>query len=481
MNEKNFKLAEQYIPKTYVCQGQDAIHRRENLMNDLLSHRKIPEVGWDDQTIEYILSQLSLMDSNNFYGNTGVGEREGRILSGMVARRHFYLAHGIGRAGDVQAYQPKAAGSSLIVQLTRTLAIDYLHFYGLTEIKDCLVLPLATGMSITLVLLTLKKCRPQAKYVIWPRVDQKTCLKAIITAGFIPIVVENILVGDELQTDTETYESLVNSYAPEEVACIMGTTSVFAPKDPDNISFISQLGKEKNIPVVINNAYGLQATSTCKLINKCIQNYRVDAIISSTDKNLMVPVGGALIYSNNKEFINQIQTHYPGRASMSPVLDVFITFLTAGKNQLIELRKQREELYPYMYSKLVETVSSINESILVTPNNPISIGITLDHLPGDITKFGGMLYTRGVSGSRCVGMSGNKVIGGITFENYGSHSNHYPHQYMTAACAIGLNKNDVDVFIERFLKTIKQYKKDELKKELKKKEQTDNTEIIQEQ
>ena len=24
------------------------------------------------------------MDSNNFYGNAGVGEREGRILSGMV-------------------------------------------------------------------------------------------------------------------------------------------------------------------------------------------------------------------------------------------------------------------------------------------------------------------------------------------------------------------------------------------------------------
>ena len=105
MNDKNFELACEYIPKTYVTQGHDAIRRRENLVTSLLSHRKIPEEGWDDQTIEYLISQLSLMDSNNFYGNAGVGEREGRILSGMVARRHFYLAHGIGRSGDVAAYQ----------------------------------------------------------------------------------------------------------------------------------------------------------------------------------------------------------------------------------------------------------------------------------------------------------------------------------------------------------------------------------------
>lgn len=69
-------------------------------------------------------------------------------------------------------------------------------------------------MSISLVLLTLRKLRPTSKYVIWPRVDQKTCLKAIITAGicynvgdervgFQPLVVENKQEGDELVTDTE--------------------------------------------------------------------------------------------------------------------------------------------------------------------------------------------------------------------------------------------------------------------------------------
>lgn len=29
------------------------------------------------------------MDSNNFLGNCGVGEREGRVASALVARRHY--------------------------------------------------------------------------------------------------------------------------------------------------------------------------------------------------------------------------------------------------------------------------------------------------------------------------------------------------------------------------------------------------------
>jgi len=55
----------------------------------LFSQRKLPEEGWNDATIEMVLQELSFMDSNNFPGNCGVGEREGRIQSDMVARRHF--------------------------------------------------------------------------------------------------------------------------------------------------------------------------------------------------------------------------------------------------------------------------------------------------------------------------------------------------------------------------------------------------------
>lgn len=53
------------------------------------------------------------MDSNNFRGNAGVGEREGRVASALVAKRHWHLAHGIGRSGDIAAEQPKARATLL--------------------------------------------------------------------------------------------------------------------------------------------------------------------------------------------------------------------------------------------------------------------------------------------------------------------------------------------------------------------------------
>lgn len=50
---------------------------------------KCPEDGWDESTIELFLHELAIMDSNNFLGNCGVGEREGRVVSALVARRHY--------------------------------------------------------------------------------------------------------------------------------------------------------------------------------------------------------------------------------------------------------------------------------------------------------------------------------------------------------------------------------------------------------
>jgi len=49
----------------------------------------LPEEGWSDQAIEILLGELSLMDSNNFPGNCGVGEREARFASALVARRYY--------------------------------------------------------------------------------------------------------------------------------------------------------------------------------------------------------------------------------------------------------------------------------------------------------------------------------------------------------------------------------------------------------
>ena len=50
-------------------------------------------------------------------------------------------------------------------------------------VKQCVLIPVATGMAMLLVLLTLKQKRPEAKYVLWPRIDQKSCFKCMVSAG----------------------------------------------------------------------------------------------------------------------------------------------------------------------------------------------------------------------------------------------------------------------------------------------------------
>lgn len=72
--------------------------------------------GWDDATIELFLRDVALMDSNNFVDNVGVGEREARVVCPLVSQRHYRMAHGIGRSGDIAAEQPKAAGARQIAQ-----------------------------------------------------------------------------------------------------------------------------------------------------------------------------------------------------------------------------------------------------------------------------------------------------------------------------------------------------------------------------
>ena len=75
-------------------------------------------------TIQTLMNRVAQMDFNNYQGACGVGEREGRIFSEMVKSKNWLLAHGIGRSVDVNALQPKAIGSSLIVQLSRSMTIN---------------------------------------------------------------------------------------------------------------------------------------------------------------------------------------------------------------------------------------------------------------------------------------------------------------------------------------------------------------------
>jgi hypothetical protein len=133
-----------------------------------------------------------------------------------------------------------------------------------TYTQQLLILPCATGMTISLVLLALSSYRPRCKTVVWLRIDQKTCLKSIFTAGCTAHVVSNRLEGDDVVTDLDGLASAIAQVGPDNVLAVISTTSCFAPRRPDDVKGVARICKEAQIPHVVNHAYGLQDSQTNK-------------------------------------------------------------------------------------------------------------------------------------------------------------------------------------------------------------------------
>jgi len=95
-----------------------------------------------------------------------------------------------------------------------------------------------------------------------------------------------------------------------------------------------------------------------------------------------------------------------------------------------------------------------NEKLMKTPNNPISLAISLNSFrDGTPTMLGSMLFSRFVSGTRVGVPSTQKLVCGIMFDGYGTHIDSYPCPYLNVACAIGITKMDINTFIDRLEKT----------------------------
>lgn len=284
-------------------------------------------------------------------------------------------------------------------------AYSFLFDAGIKSTKACFVVPMATGMSLVLCFLTLRELRPGGKYIIWSRIDQKSCFKAILTAGFQPIVIENRLEGDELRTDIEAIKTKVAEFGAENILCIYTTTSCFAPRTPDRLEEVAKICQTNDIPHIVNNAYGLQMSKCCHLIQEAARTGRVDAFVQSTDKNFMVPVGGSIIAGFDEKLIEKISQTYPGRASASPSIDLFITFLSLGSKGYRSLLQTRKEVFKYLSEKLSNLAIKYGERLLETPHNPISMVMSLEKFDSEedrklVTELGSMLFTRCVSGAR---------------------------------------------------------------------------------
>ena len=85
-----------WVSPSWVRVGEEAGRRRARRGGELLRTGSLPEEPWDEASVEALVDALAAMDANNYAGNVGAGEREGRVFAPLVRRRHFGLAHGMG-------------------------------------------------------------------------------------------------------------------------------------------------------------------------------------------------------------------------------------------------------------------------------------------------------------------------------------------------------------------------------------------------
>jgi hypothetical protein len=79
------------------------------------------------------------------------------------------------------------------------------------------------------------------RYVLWPRIDQKTCAKAVVSAGMELVPIAMRLQGDALVTDVDAVRSKIAELGADNVLCVLSTTSCFAPRTPDAIAELVRL------------------------------------------------------------------------------------------------------------------------------------------------------------------------------------------------------------------------------------------------
>lgn len=113
------------------------------------------------------------------------------------------------------------------------MALDAIRLAGIKEAEDCFVAPLSTGMALTLCLSAWSLSRPLARYVIWPRLDQKTCFKCILAAGLTPIILENNIENGELHCPPSSIAAKIEELGSDNVLAVLTTSSCFAPRIPD--------------------------------------------------------------------------------------------------------------------------------------------------------------------------------------------------------------------------------------------------------
>jgi O-phospho-L-seryl-tRNASec:L-selenocysteinyl-tRNA synthase len=406
----------------------------------LLEQRRVPEEGWEDDVIDFLFTLLSWMDTDKDPKGARIGEREARVASPFVSKLAHGFCHGVGRSGNIAAPQPKAGGTSLTYFLTNKLALDMLQRAGAPNLKSACILPLATGMAIGLAV-GVARDDTKKREVVYPRVDHRSPLKGMQLMGLNVKIVDSEVYGDAVKVPMTKLSEAID----EETAAIISTTTFFPPREPDNVKAIAKLAAEENVFHIINNAYGVQSRQIMKLIRGAIDAGRVDAVVQSTDKNFLTPVGGSIIASPSPRFGEKVSEMYAGRASAAPINQFLAAILSLGINGYEMLRDEQERNH-VLLEEYLKKVAEKHDERLLNVFNPIAAAMTLTN--HEAKKVGYNMYALRVTGPRVL----EETDFGVCCKSY-----HSP--YITINAAIGSTEKDIQSATSRLDKALKQAKK----------------------
>ncbi|MEM1539604.1 MAG: O-phosphoseryl-tRNA(Sec) selenium transferase [Candidatus Bathyarchaeia archaeon] len=419
------------MPDSMIQRGLTVFKERYKPLRILLEQRRVPRKGLPDDLIRTFILFLSSLDTDKDPKASRVGEREARVISDLLSELSGGFNHGVGRAGDLISPQPKAPGSSLLYFIANRLALDALRNFGLPNIENAVVLPVATGMALALALSVVREKTGKTE-VVYPRVDHKSPLKAIKLVGLKAKILDGVIVGDAVSVPVEHVERAISG----ETAAILSTTTFFPPRELDNVVEIAKIADKFGVYHVINNAYGVQSREIMKSIQKAINNGRVDIIVQSTDKNFLTPVGGSIVASPKKDLLMEISSMYPGRATASPILQFVVAILSLGLEGYERLRDKQASCKQLLEEELRALANKHGERILDVWN-PTAVAMTLKN-KREPKKVGYHLYSLRVTGARVLSPT-----------DFGVCCKEYIAPYITMSAAIGCDEKDVLMAVER--------------------------------
>ncbi|WXG42664.1 MAG: O-phosphoseryl-tRNA(Sec) selenium transferase [Promethearchaeati archaeon SRVP18_Atabeyarchaeia-1] len=439
MSDKLEEYLEGFLPKAMLRRSEVAFSSQLNLIRNLFKQRRIPQSGWPDHVIGLLMRLLSMMDTDKDIDGIRIGEREARVASPLVSELAWGFCHGVGRSGSLLSPQPKAPGASVLYGLANKCALDAMQKLGAFNLKSAIVSPVATGMSIALALAaTRDSIRGERDTVVFARVDHDSPLKAMNLVNLKARVIEGKTYDDAVRVPVTDIAEAID----KRCSAILSTTTFFPPRETDSIADIARIASEQNIPHIINNAYGAQSRETMREIRLAIDAGRVDAVVQSTDKNFLTPVGGAIIASPDEDFAEKVASSYVGRASASPIYQFLASILSVGIDGYERLRDAQESNRKLLETLLGEAAESCGERMLKV-KSPIACAMTVSN--ADPSLLGGILYSLRVSGPRVIPRGSR-----------GSCCDNYPYSYVVVNAAIGSTETDIFNAVEKLKEGMKQ-------------------------